>query len=195
MNVNSLPRARAAESERMARTPQALYGDRGDGVTLRVTDSEQTVTLYPREVTAHYTVTVTDVENIRNLSGASLDATLSGMAEGFCHGRMASTDTPVTMPFTLSANSTARTLEGKFLTFGECPHTSVPHLLVVYMVFADGSRRYQTFDVTRQVSEAPDPMNVHIIVGGLDIPQRIDAGGGFRPDVDEWVETDVPLKM
>ncbi len=193
--ANSLPRARAAESERMARTPQTLYGDRGDGVTLRVTDTEQTVTLYPREVTAHYTVTVTDVKNIRNLSDGSLDATLSGMAEGFSHGKMTPTDTPVTMPFTLSANSDAQTLEGKFLTFGECPHASVPHLLVVYMVFADGSRRYQTFDVSEQVYRAPDPMNVHIIVSGLDIPQRIDAGGGFRPDVDEWVETDVPLKM
>lgn len=195
LNVNTLPRARGAATERMVRTPLTLYGDRGDGVTLRATEAEQIVTLYPREVTAHYTVTIINVENIGNLSGASLDATLSGMAEGFCHGKMTSTDTPVTMPFTLSTDSERNALEGKFLTFGECSKTSVPHLLTVYMVFADGSRRYQTFDVSEQVSDAPDPMNVHITVSGLDIPQRIDAGGGFRPNVDEWVETDVSLKM
>lgn len=195
LNARTLPRARGAEDERMARTPGPLYGNRRDGVNLEVTSREQTVTLYPEEVTCRYTVEVRNVENIRNLADASLDATLSGMSEGYCQGQGKAAETAVTMPFTLSESQAENTLTGHFLTFGECPEANHSHSLIVYMVFTDGTKRYQTFDVTNQVRQAPDPRNVHIIVSGLNIPRTIDAGGGFRPDVDPWESENIDLKM
>lgn len=195
LNVRALPRARGSEEERMALTPGVLYGDRRDGVSLDVTSREQTVTLYPEEVTCHYSVEVRDVENIQNLADASLDATLSGLAEGYYQGQGKPTETPVTMPFTLSENRTDNTLTGNFLTFGEPSGANHAHSLIVYMVFTDGTKRYQTFDVTDQVADAPDPRNVHIIVSGLNIPRTIDSDGGFRPDVDPWEAVNIKLDM
>lgn len=195
LNARTLPRARGAEEERMAKTPGLLYGNRQDNVSLRVSSLEQTVTLYPEEVTCHYSVEVRDVENIQNLADASLDATLSGMAEGYLQGQGCATRTPVTMPFALSENRSDKTLAGHFLTFGECPEANNDHSLIVYMVFTDGTKHYQTFDVTDQVRNAPDPKNVHIIVSGLSIPRTIDSGGGFRPDVDPWESENIDLKM
>lgn len=195
LDARTLPRARAAEDERMAQTPGTLYSNRRDNISLAMTPEEQTVTLYPEEVTCHYTVSVRDVENIRNLNGATIDATLSGLAEGFLHGANRSTSVPVTMPFTLNAERDENTLRGSFLTFGECPGENFTHSLVVYMVFTDGTQRYQTFDVTDQIRNAPDPHNVDIIVSGLKIPRLIDAGGGFNPDVDAWEAENIDLKM
>ncbi len=196
LNARTLPRARGAEEERMAQSPGGpLYGDRQDDQTLEMTPREQTVTLYPQEVTCHYSVEVRDVENIQNLADASLDATLSGLAEGYYQGQGKPTETPVTMPFTLSENRTDKTLTGNFLTFGEPSGANHAHSLIVYMVFTDGTKRYQTFDVTDQVRQAPDPRNVHIIVSGLNIPRTIDAGGGFRPDVDPWESENIDLDM
>ena len=195
LNARSLPRARGSEEERMAQTPGTLYGNRQDGVSLEVTSRRQTVTLYPEEVTCHYSVEVRDVDNLQNLADATLDATLSGMAEGYCQGQSAATANAVTMPFTLSENRTDNTLTGHFLTFGECSQTNHTHSLIVYMVFTDGTKQYQTFDVTDQVRRAPDPKNVHIIVSGLKIPRTIDSGGGFRPDVDPWESVNIDIKM
>ncbi|MDE6536213.1 MAG: DUF5119 domain-containing protein [Muribaculaceae bacterium] len=195
LNARTLPRARGAEDERMAQAPGLLYGNRQDNISLQVSSLEQKVTLFPEEVTCHYTVEVRDVENIQNLADASLDATLSGMAEGYLQGQGCATRTPVTMPFTLSENRSDKTLAGHFLTFGECPEANHVHSLIVYMVFSDGTKRYQTFDVTDQVRNAPDPKNVHIIVSGLNIPRTIDSGGGFRPDVDPWESENIDLKM
>lgn len=195
LDSKSLPRARATEEERMAQTPTTLYSNRLDGVVLQMTEDEQTVTLTPEEVTCHYTVTVENIENMGNLDGASIDATLSGMAEGFYHGKNRPTDTPVTMPFVLTENKADKTLRGSFLTFGECEASNFPHMLVVYMVFTDGTKRYQTFDVTEQVKDAPDPRNVEIIVGGLSVPRHVDNGGGFQPHVDDWETDEIDLKM
>lgn len=195
LEISALPSGRASSAERIARTPTALYGDRRDGQHLELTADEQTVTLYPREVTCHYHVTVLNVENIQNLDGAAIDATLSGMAEGYYHGKQKPTENPVTMPFTLKPEEGKNALEGHFLTFGECSESNFTHSLIVYMVYSDGTQSYQTFDVTDQVRNAPDPHNVDIIVSGLRIPRHVDSGGGFAPRVDNWQSTDIDLKM
>ncbi len=195
IEVSSLPASRESASERIAQTPEAVYSDRRDGQHLELTSDEQVVTLYPQEVTCHYSVTVRNVDNIGNLDGATIDATLSGMAEGYYHGKQCAAENPVTMPFTLSENKDKNALYGHFLTFGECSESNFPHSLIVYMVYADGTKSYQTFDVTDQVRNAPDPKNVNIIVSGLKIPRVIDSGGGFAPRVDDWESTEIDLKM
>jgi len=49
--------------------------------------------------------------------------------------------------------------------------------------------------VTRQVDDAADPRDVHILLDGLPLPKPIVNGGGFHPTVDEWqnIYVDVPM--
>ena len=59
----------------------------------------------------------------------------------------------------------------------------------------DGSKWYHSFDVTQQVTDAPDPKHVHIVINGLDLPQPISEGGGFVPSVNAWNDINISLKM
>lgn len=60
---------------------------------------------------------------------------------------------------------------------------------------SDGSKNYYTFDVTRQVDDAADPRDVHIILDSLSLPKPIVNGGGFQPVVDEWQNVEVEIPM
>lgn len=158
----------------------------------------ETITLYPEELVCHYTVDVYDVENISGIAASSVDATLSGMAEGYGLGARCATDAKVTMPFVLSTDRTADRLHGEFLTFGECTHTTARHIMTVYMVLADGSRWYHTYDVTDQVQNAPDPRHVHIEVRGLPLPEPPTpktGGTEMSANVNDWQVININLKM
>lgn len=197
----TVPRAAGAENERMAKTPGMLWSDKLDDVALSDPwdgDDDarvQRITFYPEEAVCHYTVDVLDIEHSEYLHGAEVDATLSGMAEGYLHGKRTPTDVPVTMPFTLKTGTDGASLHADFLTFGECAATARRHNLTVYVLLTDGTKWYHAFDVTSQVSTASDPRHVHIVVRGLDLPQPIAGGSGFRPDVNDWNEINIDLPM
>ena len=189
------PRAEGTESERVAATPGMVWGSRSDGITVADTDGRQVITLYPEESICHYTVDVLDIDNASNTSSATVEGTLSGMAEGYRHGHGTATDTPVTMLFDMDFNSDRTALHAEYLTFGECPVNKTKHILTVYMLLSDGSRRYYTYDVTQQVTDATDPHNVHIVVKGLKLPEPLTPGSGFIPEVNDWQTEDVGLDM
>lgn len=192
---DAVPRVRGTESERMASTPHMAWSARTDSVIMKLTDSYKRIVLYPEEIVCHYTVTILDVENIENAKGETIDGTLSGMSEGYLCGKKCCTDNTVTHPFTLALDSSGNSIEGHFLTFGECPHNKQPHMLTIYLFLSDGSKWYYDFDVTDQVTNAPDPHNVHIIVRGLVLPRPIQSDAGLHPDVNEWQTETVDLKM
>lgn len=196
----SVPRAAGTEDERMAKTPGMIWSDRRDNIEISDNDvadrgGTRIITFYPEEAVCHYTVDILDIEHSEYLHGAEVDATLSGMAEGYLQGKHTSTDVAVTMPFVLRTTDGGKALTARFLTFGECSTTSRRHILTVYVYLTDGTKWYHTFDVTDQVATAPDPRNVHIIVRGLDLPQPIAGGSGFRPDVNEWNDINIYLPM
>ncbi len=196
LEIESVPRSRDAESERMASTPGMLWGGRSDGHNIIPNAGNQTITLYPDELICHYTVDVLDVDNIDGLASTSVDATLSGMADGYSLGGEAPTDSVVTMPFILSSDPAKESLHGEFLTFGECSHSTNTHLMTIYLLLSDGSRWWHTYDVTDQVSTAPDPRHVHIVVSGLPLPERPKGGGtSVSPDVNEWQVVNIGLNM
>lgn len=192
--TNSIPRAEGTSNERMATTPGMAWSSRTDNITSRHKDGENIITLYPEEIVCHYTVEIRDVENITSARGETVDGTLSGMAEGYHHGSRKSSDTAVTMPFILSVDSEGKALVGEFLTFGECDTLHCSHTLTVYLFLTDGSKWYYTFNVDSQVSNAPDPRHVHIVVSGLKLPKTI-ASEGLIPDVNDWQTEQVDLKM
>lgn len=196
----SVPRAAGTEDERMAKTPGMVWSNRQDNLDLSyssmaASNGTRIITFYPEEAVCHYTVDILDIEHSEYLHGAEVDATLTGMAEGYLQGKHTATDVAVTMPFVLQSADGGKALTARFLTFGECSATSRRHMLTVYVYLTDGTKWYHTYDVTDQVATAPDPRNVHIIVRGLDLPQPIAGGSGFRPDVNDWNDININLPM
>ncbi|MDE6317656.1 MAG: DUF5119 domain-containing protein [Muribaculaceae bacterium] len=196
LSSRSLPRAEGAENERMAMTPKMLWSDRSDNIDIPAySDKDIYITFTPCDNLCRYTVDILHVNNMEYLHGASVDATLSGMAESALIGKGETGETPVTMPFLLTPDSSAKSLHSEYLTFGECNTNKVPHYLTVYLYLTDGTKWYKTFDVTGQVTDAPDPKNVHIVIDGLELPKPITGSGGFVPDVNEWndIRIDIPM--
>lgn len=193
---SSIPRPEGTEAERIARTPGMMWGSRSNGISITPHEGMQTITMYPQEAVCHYMVDVYDVSNLQDVESSAVDATLSGMAEGYSHGQQSATDNTATMKFDLTANASESNLHGEFLTFGECPTTVAKHFLTLYMVLTDGSKWYHSFDVTDQVSKAVDPTHVHIIIQGLDLPQPPEEGNaGLKTDVNEWQPINIGLQM
>lgn len=195
LSTRAIPRAEGTENERIAKNPGTLWADRRDNVNVVYKEGEQIITLYPEEVTCHYYVDIYDVENIKYIEGTMIDGMISGMSEGYIHGRQSTADEHVTMPFTLDTDVEAAHLHGEFLTFGESANQPGTHILTIYLYLTDGSRWYYTFDVTGQVHEAPDPHHVYIRLTGLPLPKPIMAGGGMVPVVNDWQTENIDIKM
>lgn len=192
--TSRLPRARGTEDERMANPPGMLWNNRQNDIKLNIPKKEHVVTFYPEEVVCYYTVTIINVENLSYLVSGTLDASLSGMAEGFYHGAHAPTDNPVTFTFTLGTTDTPGTIYGEFLTFGECSRTTFPHFLSVYVVHGDGTATHFSFDVADQVSQAPDPRHVDIVIEGFKIPKP-EIEDGLAVDLENWETVDNEIIM
>lgn len=191
----SLPKARGAEDERIVSTPGMLWSGREDSIKVVNSLARKIITFYPKEDVCHYTVDVTNVKNIEYIQGVKIDGTISGMAEGYLHGKHKPTDTCVTMPFDLTVNSDDTGLHSEFLTFGESGETANNHILSLYIIMSDGTKRHYTFDVTSQVHNAPDPQHVHIVVSGIELPQPVETGEGFVPEVNDWQTEHVNIVM
>lgn len=196
LSARSLPRAEGTEGERMAKTPKMLWSDRLESINIP-SDAENDIliTFTPDDNLCHYTVDIIHIKNMDYLHGASVDATISGMSESAFIGRHITSDTSVTMPFVLAPDMAAKSLHSEYLTFGECNTKVVPHYITVYLYLTDGTKWFKTFDVTSQVTEAPDPRNVHIVIDGLELPQPISGTGGFDPDVNDWNDININLPM
>lgn len=195
LKTRALPRAREAEEETMVEAPGMVWSARNDAMSLQREEKTKTFIFYPKEIVCHYTVDVFDVANLSAIEGTAVDATLSGMAGGFLHGKEQPTDTRNTIPFILNKEPATNSLHGEFLTFGESPVTKNPHKLAIYTVMEDGQKYLFTFDVSSQIYDAGDPKHVRIVVRGLSLPTPIIGDGGFSPDVSDWESVEIDLPM
>lgn len=194
LETRSVPRAEGTENERVVYTPGMVWCDHLYDIDIPQDGSNKTITLYPEEIVAHYTVDIDNIENFEHIDGSAIDGTISGMSESYREAAKLPTDTKVTMPFSLKAEND-NLLHAEFLTFGESPVTKYPHFLTVYVILSDGSKWYYTFDVSDQVYNAPDPHHVHIIVHGLKLPKPMSASGGLKPNVNDWNTDYVDIEM
>lgn len=189
-----VPRAEGTSEERVAKLPDRLYSARLDDLTVELSKENQTVTLYPELSVCRYRVEIRNVSNLQYVSSDGIAGSLSGMSGGLLVGRNELTSAPVTVPFEVISDGVS-TLTADFLTFGQTGSSGPAHKLVIYVIMSDGSKNYYTFDVTRQVDEAADPRDVHILLDGLPLPKPIVNGGGFQPAVDEWKNIDIDVPM
>lgn len=190
ISTANLPRLRGTEDERMATTPEMLWCNRQDNIDISFLHGEKVITYYPEEAVCHYTVTVLDVEGFEYLGGRNVDATLTGMAEGFMPYPHLPSPTKVSHPYVLSSTAVPNALYSEFLTFGVPTNSDHKHYVTLYTIYANGEGEYHSYDVTDQVRKAPDPKHVDIVIRGLKIPMPIGGGGGVDVSVNEWITDD-----
>lgn len=191
----AIPRAPKAETERMAKTPGMLWADRLNDIYLPASYDTKTITMTPVEKICHYTVDVYDSGDI-SLYKNGIDATLSGMAEGYNIGTDKGSAATVTHPFILKPLTSENSLHSEFLTFGDAA-SQPEHNVSLYMIDGKGGAYNYNVDVTDQIRNARDPRHVHIIIRGVDLPDPGDGGTpmGLLPDVNDWETVNITLKM
>lgn len=190
----SAPHVEGTSEERVAKSPDRLYSARFDDLTVELSKENQTVTLYPELSVCRYRVEIKNVSNLQYVSSGGISGALSGMSGGLWVGRNELTLERVTVPFGVASDGVS-TLTADFLAFGQIGFSNPPHKLVIYVIMADGSKNYYTFDVTTQIDEAANPYDVHILLDSLPLPKPIVDGGGFRPGIDEWQDIDIDVPM
>lgn len=201
VSIHSLPRSGNAGDERIAITPEMLWNGHEHDISIASNPKEPVEIVFtPEEAICYYDVTIYNVKNLKYLNDSRIDATLSGMAEGFLHGSHSPTSIAATMLFTLYAsarNSSGGSdiLKSSFYTFGEPAGLSPKHTVSIYVLYNDGTAGSFYYDVTDQVHNAPDPRHVHIVLDGLTLPKPLVNGGGLHPTVNEWEEEYVSLDM
>lgn len=167
------------------------------GDSERMANDEHVITLYPSELTCIYTY---EIRNVKNLKHATqMCATISGMAGGVNLSTQELHSESITLPLEASFDRVS-TISGQFITFGHHEENNDPHRMELYVWMDDGQKLLYgseggKFDVTDQVHNAPNKRRVHIVIDGLDLPQPIENGHGFKPTVDDWdvVEGDIMM--
>lgn len=168
-------------------------------ITTTTPDHITTITITPQYLTAHYDVTLTNFHIDRNIArvGAAalsgINATLLPLPTtqtGYCQP---TTPTPVmTLPLTIQWAEAAAIATGQLHTFGVT--TGQRQLLYIYIWSDSQSFLSRTYDVTDIIHDAPDPMNVHIVIDF----QGIDTQAGdepYTPQVDEWEEIQEEIQV
>lgn len=207
--ANYAPKSEGTEDERAVLTPDMMWGccvfdievtDSGveyicvpysqyvSRTAPRIAMQDHTIILYPHELTCIYTYEVRNVKNLKYMS--QMCGTLSGMSGMLTFFNEKLDDECITLPFELFSDKVS-TVTGRFYTFGHHEENEEPHKMTFYVVMDDGTKYCykdtESLDVTTQIHEAPNKRRVHIIIDGLDLPQPIENGHGFRPVIDDWI--------
>lgn len=187
------------DGEPVKMTPDHIWGETVDlmqldvdGVSVTrlpgenpVSYGERLLEVFPHELTPRYGYVAT---NVSNLSGvARMCASLSGMASCYRLSSRQPDGDAVTFPVRAFTGGDT-SLTSVFYTFGRLPDAGIRNVLTLYFWLRDGRKFKYEFDVTEQIADAPDPMDVLIRVDGVDLPQSgpPQADGAFDVSVDGW---------
>lgn len=207
--ANYAPKSEGTEDERAVLTPDMMWGccafdievtDSGveyicvpysqyvSRTAPRIAMQDHTIILYPHELTCIYTYEVRNVKNLKHMS--QMCGTLSGMSGMLTFFNEKLDEECITLPFE-SFSDKVSTVTGRFYTFGHHEENEEPHKMTFYVVMDDGAKYCykdtESLDVTTQIHEAQNKRRVHIVIDGLDLPQPIENGHGFRPVIDDWI--------
>ncbi len=183
--------------EKVNSFPNPMWGEslewfslNAGGVTVQRNDDvqeteyhERIIVFFPLLLTPRYSYEVTGVSN---LSGVErMCASLSGMASRLIVSSGLHTGEAVTLPVG-AQESGEESIEGSFFTFGDSE--SSENWLTLYFWLVDGRKFKYEFDVSDQIANAKDPMDVLIKVGGIDLPESgpPSGEGAFDVTVDGW---------
>lgn len=191
--VQNLPKAKGVEEEATVGAPtmQIYTASRTNVEVKDVPEVEATkvidpIVLTPAPLLKRYTVVLENNSHMSNV--VSFHGTLSSLVGGYMAGGAFQTPEKTTVMFSQHPEVKANnTVTGSFWTFGHCPISSndVSHIYTVYATLKDGSKRYHSWDVTKQVHNAPDQTNITVVIeDGLDWP--VSTAGGMQIYVEAW---------
>lgn len=150
-----------------------------------------TVIVKPRRVTARYNITVKNFKvdaKLAKIWGGAISGLNSALLPGKTlfadHCCPATVNPLITQPFQLDWDGTATTATATAYTFGT-PDTQQPQYLYLYVWSDKSSCLAQTYNVTKIIADAPDPMNVDIVINFLGM-ETTDDELPFQPGVGEF---------
>jgi hypothetical protein len=188
-NEEEFPRAYAA-NERVLSCPDMIWGCTATDV--KVDEKGVTVlTFSPHELVAVYSYEIRNVVNVTALE--YFGGLLSGMANSITLSSESTRSEVATVPF-VSDHVEDNTLLGEFYTFGAASDEDAKNILTLYVWMRDGQRWYYNFDVTDQVATADDPMHVHLVIDGLELPLPLN-DSGYSAGVDDWQTDNVDVEI
>lgn len=180
--------------QKLYHQPDRMWANLRKEIIISDASTSQTIILSPRRITREYHIEMTEIENLE--SALRYYAVVSDLSHEFSVAKFSQTGPASTIgnfmqPIDKSTISTTIT------NFGVNRESEQQHL-AVYMWLADGARKAYVYDVTDQIREAPDSMNLVISVKGPSLPQITpgtggSGGGGMDVGVDNWDIIDIEL--
>lgn len=181
-------------SQKLYRQPDRMWSDVRYGIDIMATLTTDTIRFKPKRITRDYHIEMTDIVNLQ--SALRYYAVLSDLTASYSPARQRQTGPTVSMggfmsPIDSSSISTTVT------SFGMARDSSQSRL-AIYLWLADGERKAYLYDVTDQIREAPDSMDLVIRVKGPTLPEMKPdpeggSGGGLDVGVDNWDIIDIEL--
>lgn len=148
----------------------------------------------PVAVVARYSYSITDIKGLEGVD--RMCAAVTGLAGEIYLAGAVKGDEAVTVPGALAKTGTA-SAAGAIRTWGCVDNPGSTCRLQLFFWLTDGKKYCYDFDVTRQVREAPDPLEVKITAGGIDLPEpempEPGGDGGIGVDVDNWETVEIEL--
>lgn len=191
MSARNLPKVKGVEDERFTESPEMIWAESGTDFDL--TETGSVLVLHPKKRVKKYFVEINNAENLRWIKGIS--AVVSTMAGGFLPVKDMLLEECVTIGFNCLYSIEDKKITGEFNSFGHCPTEERAHFLTLYVILADNSKWYYSFDITNQIHKNLDNDNIKIVLDSLPIPAPVSEGGGLKPDVKEWNEIIFDIKM
>lgn len=176
-------------TEKVVLAPQMLWSGIIESLSVSENaDTIQTVTIPIHRNVANINVEISNVSNLGDISRMS--AALTGMAGSFKLYAATPSGELSAIPFSVKKTD-GNTIKGNLTSFGKIPDSTIESWLILYVWLKDGKRFYYKFNVTSQIINSTDPLDINIRIKGITIPEAEesgggDSGGGFDVGVDGW---------
>lgn len=196
----SFPRGEGSEDEPIIEEPDMLWTGSAAEMPPAGDKQIESVTLHMQPAVFTYRFVITNVANLEHV--INITATLSGMSESMFPSTGKVSDTHCIIPVSVKIDD-RQTLICTVHSFGHCPDDNVAnHHLMVYARLSDGSKWYYDFDVTAELHKSAQTVTdedgnviVEIKLDRLPFPMPISSDDGLHPDVEEWNDVNVDIKM
>lgn len=181
--------------QKLYHQPDKMWATLRRNIDIENVSKGQIISLSPRRITRDYHVEMTGIEHLE--SALRYYAAISDLAPEYKMASLTQTGKASTIGNFMQPvdNSTISTTITNFGVNKESEHQH----LAVYMWLADGARKVYLYDITEQIMEAPDSMNLVISVKGPSLPEITPGEGGSSGDggldvgVDNWDFIDIEL--
>lgn len=201
-STRNVPRAAGTEEMVVIYQPDPVWCATTPSFSMNGIDG---VTMAMEPCTETFSFTITNVQNLENV--IEIVASLSGVADHYFPATRRCENFNCISPFDMEIIS-SDAISGTVRTFANRRSPNYleedveRRLLVVYLMLNDGSRYYANFDVNDAIIEArrnavgsDGEITLPITIDEFVVPKPLTNGTGLHPEVTEWKEVDIKVRM